>query len=492
MCAVKLIDPSLFPNTNRWQCFLFGRPLSIASHHFDTRMPSYVDPKVDSTGRMFLPNLHLFQLAYILGGIVDDAVSIRPVPYERVKERDRELLAWMDQLPKELDLDEYRLARALASPIPATMRVAVQSIVNRSSYFHIRFTLHRPYAAAAHDSQNKAITNGKSASAGSNRDMDERMATSLDTAVNAADKLIQLVGQARPDLLANSSLAVPGHVHWGPFHCFSAAMFFSFQLIANPDQPGANLFRANIRRVLDILSMSRGVALADKATDMLAALAPLYEPSPPGETPAERENKKKQVLSRVKNLAFPYHDSPAYPRSHIDSPVPHAAGTVATPPSAVFNTAQLNGHAQFHHPLNEQLSPVTARPSPSHISTVPPYVQHGQPPMHNGIAQLSPHDSPPPPPSIHHQQSQVLSQHQLAGVPQPNYPPHPQSQRQYTTQPPEYNDATGQFVYSQGSDEQSMWGASIGFNQNEWNLFVRRLEGDVPHDALQRTEGGRI
>ena len=82
MCAVKLIDPSLFPNTNRWQCFLFGRPLSIASHHFDTRMPSYVDPKVDSTGRMFLPNLHLFQLAYILGGIVDDAVSIRPVPYE--------------------------------------------------------------------------------------------------------------------------------------------------------------------------------------------------------------------------------------------------------------------------------------------------------------------------------------------------------------------------------------------------------------------------
>lgn len=486
MCFVKLIDSSP-SRTHRWQCFLFGRPLSIASHHFDTRMPSYVDPKIDQTARMFLPNLHLFQLAYILGGIVDDAVSIRPVSYERVQERDRELLSWMDQLPKELDLDEYRLARALASPIPTTMRVAVQSIVNRTSYYHIRFTLHRPYAAAAHDSQSKEATNGKTASAGSNKDMDERMATSLDTAVSAADKLIQLVGQARPDLLANSSLAVPGHVHWGPFHCFSAAMFFSFQLIANPDQPGANLFRANIRRVLDILSMSRGVALADKATDMLTALAPLYEASPQAETAADRENKRKQVLSLVKNLAFPYHDSPAYPRSHIDSPMPQS-GAVATPPSAVFNNSQLNGHGQFHHSENKQLSPVNARQLPVHISTAPPYLQHGHPPMHNGMPVMSPHDSSPPPP-MHHQHTQSLPPHQIAGVTQPSYVSHMQPHRPYPSQPPEYAEPG---VYSQGTDEQSMWGASMGFNQNEWNLFVRRLEGGIPHDGLQRPDGSRM
>lgn len=66
---------------------------------------------MDPSGRLFLPNVHFFRLAYILGNIVDDAVSIRPQTYDSVQERDRELLSWMEELPKELDLDEYRLAR---------------------------------------------------------------------------------------------------------------------------------------------------------------------------------------------------------------------------------------------------------------------------------------------------------------------------------------------------------------------------------------------
>ena len=122
------------------------------------------------------------------------------------------------------------------------------------------------------------------------------MAQSLDIAVGAADKLIQLVGHGRANQAGNSSHSVFFHLYWGPFHCFSAAMFFSFQLIANPDQPGASLFRTNIQRVLDILMKSRGVAIADKAVAMLTALAPLYEPHPSGETREEREKKRKQVL----------------------------------------------------------------------------------------------------------------------------------------------------------------------------------------------------
>lgn len=89
----------------RWQCFLFGRPPAIAAHHFDTRLPSpaHTDPKVDPTGRLFQANIFIFRLADILGDIVDDAVSIRAVPYEQVLARDRELEAWHEELPRDLD-----------------------------------------------------------------------------------------------------------------------------------------------------------------------------------------------------------------------------------------------------------------------------------------------------------------------------------------------------------------------------------------------------
>lgn len=66
-------------------------------------MPSHVDPTIDKTGRLFLPNITMFRLADIVGDIVDDAVSIRAVPYSRVLERDKDLVAWMDDLPRELD-----------------------------------------------------------------------------------------------------------------------------------------------------------------------------------------------------------------------------------------------------------------------------------------------------------------------------------------------------------------------------------------------------
>src|SRR6188768_608635 len=105
---------------------MFGRPISIASHHFDTQLPSYCDPSLDKSGRLYLPNIALFRLAFILGDIMDDAVSIRPVPYENVQANDRALTQWMDNLPHELDLDEYRVARSLASSNIATRRLGVQ------------------------------------------------------------------------------------------------------------------------------------------------------------------------------------------------------------------------------------------------------------------------------------------------------------------------------------------------------------------------------
>lgn len=317
---------------------MFGRPLAIASHHFNTQLPHASDPILyPSEPRIYLPNIALFRLAYILGDIMDSAVSLRTVPYEVVQANDRSLTQWMESLPGELDLDEFRVARSLASPDVTVRRLGVQSVIIRTSYYHIRFTLHRPYASAPSGGLKPPKDGGKeesspgSSTIGTFKDArDLKAANSLDIAVGSADKLITLVGQARPDFLANASLAVPGHMNWGPFHVFSASMFFSFQLIANPDQPGASLFRANIQKALSTLELSRGAPVADKALDILYALAPLYSQDFANEDDAERERKKERVLSLVKTLAFPYHDSPKYLRTGaIESP--NTAGSGSSP-----------------------------------------------------------------------------------------------------------------------------------------------------------------
>ncbi|THH20020.1 hypothetical protein EW146_g1254 [Bondarzewia mesenterica] len=82
----------------RWQAFMFGRPLAIASHHFDMELPSYCDPALDATGHLYDGNIALFKLAYILGTIMDDAISLCPVTYA-VLAKDRLLQEWIDALP---------------------------------------------------------------------------------------------------------------------------------------------------------------------------------------------------------------------------------------------------------------------------------------------------------------------------------------------------------------------------------------------------------
>ncbi|KAE9382302.1 hypothetical protein BT96DRAFT_1010918 [Gymnopus androsaceus JB14] len=62
-----------------------------------------------------------------------------------------------------------------------------------------------------------------------------------------------MVGQSRPAFLANPSLA----------------------LIASLDQPGASLFRASIKKAVHTLETCQSNAVADKAYDILFALAPL-------------------------------------------------------------------------------------------------------------------------------------------------------------------------------------------------------------------------
>jgi hypothetical protein len=186
---------------------MFGRPIGIAKHHFDTDLPSYCNPAIDQTGRLYLPNLALIRLAHILGDIMDDAVSLRPVSHEKVMANDHMLLNWHDSLPQELKLDSPHIARSLASLDTNVRRLGVQSVIIRVAYLHIRFTLHRQYAT-------KAAMASPDPDGHRHTEMQEA-AQSLNIAITAADELINMVVQARPDFLANSELAVPGHLNWG-------------------------------------------------------------------------------------------------------------------------------------------------------------------------------------------------------------------------------------------------------------------------------------
>lgn len=379
---------------------------------------------------------------------MDDAVSVRPVPYDSVMANDRALTQWMEELPSELDLDEYRVARSLASPNTATRRFGVQSVIIRTSYYHIRFTLHRPYASPS-PSPSAGLSNGKSTSGVDN----PKSAQSLEIAVGAADKLITMVGQSRPDFLANSALAVPGHMTWGPFHCFSAAMFFSFQLISNPDQPGAVMFRASIRKAINTLEQSRGNAVADKGYDILTSLTPLYAPDFHLQPLESREKQRQQVLGTVRKLAFPYHDSHD-PRRYGDSPTTRGVG------------------------------------SPTNSSSV-------SPPMSNMSALPQPqgqYDSMHSIPSIRatggftqgqHMQNLTQSPTQLqmpsSVISHPNTSP---AGYQYpmTAVQPVYGDTARYTQYVHPVDD-TMWGAAVGFGQGEWTQF---LETFRPESAIGR------
>ncbi len=443
---LSLFDPLQLTNPHRWQAFMFGRPICIASHHFDTQLPSYCDPAIDKTGRLYLPNIALFRLAYILGDIMDDAVSIRPVPYESVQANDRALTQWMDNLPAELDLDEYRVARNLASTNNDMRRQGVQSVIIRTSYYHIRFTLHRPYAACAHQSSSSRVDT-------------QNAAESLEISVSAADKLITMVGQSRPDFLANSSLAVPGHMNWGTFHCFSAAMFFSFQLIANPDQPGAGLFRASIRKALSTLEQARGSAVADKAYDILQAISPLYSGELTHLGSEDRDKERAHVLSLVRKLAFPYHDSHgprrygesiSSGRGSADSP----AGSSVSPPMQMVTTLP----PRQYDPLQAQTPNLQGTPHTGYQGSIPGTIQSS--------------------PGLHLSPSMVSSQGGQ-NISTPTYQPDPyilMQQQQIYGENSRYSNSSYAHV-----DDASMWGAAVGFGQGEWTQFLEGMSGAAPN-----------
>jgi hypothetical protein len=308
-------------------------------------------------------NIHVFRLAFILGNIMDDAVSLRPVPYESVLQKDRTLQEWWDTRPTELDADDYALVSLLASSTTSKQRKGVLSALARAAFLHIRFAMHRPYASLARGEKSK-------------------YATSLDIAIKAADKLIVLAELARPQMLSHS-LPAPGHLAWVPIHCFSAAMFFCFQIINNPEQLQARLLRGSVLRALATLESCRG---SEKALDILRALSPLYAEEFISDTPVNREHKKQAVLPSVRRLKFPCVDSPKVPigasesgsspalsSAHVDSPGPGPDRTQPPPHPSVQGTTIHRQEAEMisvprqvlqpQHPASENLSSLRWTPT---------------------------------------------------------------------------------------------------------------------------------
>ncbi|KAF7978315.1 hypothetical protein HWV62_925 [Athelia sp. TMB] len=408
---------------DRWQSFLFGRPVGIASHHFDTQMPADCDINFDVSGRSSLPHVATFKLSAILGDVMSDAVSLRPVPYENVLAHDRALAHWLENLPDELNLDGYQLTRSLASSIPATRRIGVQSLVIRTCFNHIRFTLHRPYTSSV----------GRMS----------RTVHSFEAAVKAADQVITLIGHSRADLLANPTLAVPGHLSLGPFHVFSAAMFFCFQLISDPDQPNATMFRNSIHKAMTIIDRSREFSIAGKAYTVLEALAPLYSADYPRQSAQEREDQKAKVLAHVRTLAFPYHDAP---RCHFSvesntgssltsgSPLslPGSSPDLATqPPTSSMRTAS----------------------QPPQLSCLPPYTQ---PPPPAPLSSLDGHNG------ISMQETQADN----------HFASYDFTQQSIYPLPPNYSNPVANAV----KDDDLLWSGSLGFGPGEWTSFLEVMQ----------------
>jgi hypothetical protein len=267
-------------------------------------------------------------------------------------------------------MDDYTLVNFLASPTTSKRCIGVQSLVVRAAFLHVRFAMHRPYASLARSERSK-------------------YASSVQIPINAAERLIALSAHIRPEMLNHT--AVSTHLSWCQMHSFSAAMFFCFHIINNPDQADAGHLRANVIRAVRTLESFRGVRAAEKALDILRTLGPLYTEAFLSDTPEDRERKKQAVLPAVRRLQFPCVDS-------LNVPIGTAV-EVAGSANGTLSPSQSSAHTD---------SPQSTGPGPDPMlgTTV-----HAQEPeiqsMHPQVppaTMLQPHQQH----LLHHQQQQQL------------------------------------------------------------------------------------
>ncbi|THH01752.1 hypothetical protein EW026_g990 [Hermanssonia centrifuga] len=295
----------------------------------------------------------------------------------------------------------------------------------------------------------------------------QNVPSSLNIAVTAAGQLITLVGQTRPDFLSNTALAVPGHMNWGPFHVFSAAMFFSFQLITHPDLPAASLFRENIMKAIACLEQSRWMPVADKALTILQALAPLYSDEFASEPHNERKRKKAQVLKLVKTLAFPYQDNPSGKGDSSAGSSP-SVGLSQHPFDSPSSPTQMFGPVQKQTQTQLPVSSMRWTPAEADNSNTHRYSEQNSPTSHSMQSNI---------PSSNSGVQQASPSHTYSV----NYM-HPPVQSPVGGSMGMAQDPHAVYMHPP-ADESSMWGASVGFGLGEWSQFLDVMQR--PDDRLR-------
>jgi hypothetical protein len=497
----------------RWQAFLLGRPLCIANHHFDTQLPSpQFEPagEADGPGSSYVAALALFKLALIVGGVVDDALSLRPVPYAHIPAHDRAIVEWMEGLPRAWELSEDEIAAGLQSDDLTARRNVVHALCLRLCCYHVRLTLHRPYASRP---ATPLVGAGLSA---------EEVSPSAEIAISSAERLLSLANQYRKHAADAHPRAVPGHLAFVPFQVFSTAMFTSFQLSAAPMGPHAERHRLNIARAMEALHNTPahvpGGKIAAQAIQILDAVAVLWSDKfVKMKAGLAKESKKQGVLARVRTLAFPFHSSvpatmppaskpSARPSSAASAPAPMSAPLAD---SAVFGsqgtlmpdmsysgrtpllvTTQVTPNPAFSSgPGQPQLSvQVPAQPLPADPYSAEPSSAasqwsqrlHDTPPQHGQARRMSmpgpeywaAATGAPYPPVQHMPPSATVPLH-AASFPAP--------------------DPLGFFTASASMPSGSVsgpnpgmlpWGASMGIDSNEWTAFMQTMGPGAPQPFL--------
>lgn len=259
-------------------------------------------------------------------------------------------------------MTDTQICNGLRSENMPVRRLTVQAVCILAAYYHIRFTLHRPYAARPPTPAGVGLGFGGSLASGSGTpgpggETKLESAESSEIAASSAEHLIQLSLRCRrePSTAPERVFATDGHLAFHPFHVFSAAMFFSFQLIAAPTGPRAEQCRANIVHAKNAFrnmpTDTPGGRLAANGTMILDELTPLWEDAFVRMTPGpEKERLKSQVLARVRRLTFPFHDPEAAADGAQGMGEDYTPNPTSMPGTVITNSGRIaqvpNSHAR--------------------------------------------------------------------------------------------------------------------------------------------------
>lgn len=234
-------------------------------------------------------------------------------------------------------------------------------------------------------------------------------------------------------------------------------MFFVFQLIGDPSQPGASLFRANIQKVVTILEQAEDIPIASKGLNILRTLAPLYSSDFSLLTKGEKDKQKADVMAVVRTLAFPYHDSkPRRPFSETSSVV----SSLKSPSYSASSESPATGFMQIQTPVSSMRDSVS---DPQHARSLSGYTD-----------------------TTSHRPDDISRLVSTPGLTSPDYSnlvPLAQSNPELrpttalTYSGPQEQQTNSQTSGNGGIQVQDLvWGASLGFGAGEWSSFLEMMQ----------------